>query len=270
MNLILSYILLFLLIVIFLSELDRNYSYKYSIYDYYFDNAGIVIGCFNTLLRKSCYFNDELYNKPYINMQYFPNHYILQNNYKIIQEEALNIYNNYNLPSFHHVEKHSAKLSDDNWKVFVLKFYDNSLEQNCKQLCPQTCYLLNQLPEVKCAMFSILLPGKYIQPHRGPFVGGLRYHLCLKAPTDTDNCYIKVNNIKYNWKEGEDILFDDTFTHEVYNNTNEVRIVLFIDIARPIPNFMGKVNNTLINSVSFASYIKELNSKAEKTISIKK
>lgn len=78
---------------------------------------------------------------------------------------------------------------------------------------------MSQCNDVMAAMFSILEPGKYISPHKGPFTGCLRYHLGLKIPKDTKNCYIKVNNEKFYWKEGEAMIFDDTYIHEVHNET---------------------------------------------------
>jgi aspartyl/asparaginyl beta-hydroxylase (cupin superfamily) len=54
-----------------------------------------------------------------------------------------------------------------------------------------------------------------ITPHTGPANFVLRYHLGLVIPEDRDNCWIKLDDEKYSWKEGEDLLFDDTFTHEV-------------------------------------------------------
>jgi beta-hydroxylase len=80
-------------------------------------------------------------------------------------------------------------------------------------------------------MFSILMPGSKIPPHFGPTRMCLRYHLGLKVPEK--DCFIKVGHEIYNWKNGEDIMFDDTIIHSVENNSNEPRIILFLDIERP-------------------------------------
>jgi beta-hydroxylase len=50
-----------------------------------------------------------------------------------------------------------------------------------------------------------------------------------------------INNKKYIWTEGEDILFDDTLLHSVENNTNEPRVILFLDIPRQFNNIIRKL-----------------------------
>ena len=39
---------------------------------------------------------------------------------------------------------------------------------------------------------------------------------------------------KYGWKDGEFLIFDDTYTHEVQNKSKKERTVLFMDINRPL------------------------------------
>ena len=36
------------------------------------------------------------------------------------------------------------------------------------------------------------------------------------------------------WEEGQAFMFDDTFPHEVHNDTDEERVVLLIDVERPM------------------------------------
>ena len=38
------------------------------------------------------------------------------------------------------------------------------------------------------------------------------------------------------WEEGKSMIFDDTFNHEVWNDTDETRVVLFVDVLRPLPS----------------------------------
>ena len=128
----------------------------------------------------------------------------------------------------------------------------------------KTINILNQCEDIEAAMFSILEPGKYIPEHKGPFTGCLRYHLGLQIPNDNSNCYIIVNDIKYYWNEGESLIFDDTYKHSVYNNTNEPRIILFIDIRRPLDTKITKLlTNILINNKSMINFINEINQKSE-------
>jgi beta-hydroxylase len=129
----------------------------------------------------------------------------------------------------------------DRWSRFYLKWY-GPWKEEALELCPRTVALLNKVPNVRLAMFSLLAPGAKILPHRGVFRGALRYHLALKVPTDRSKCFITLDNERYHWKEGKGVLFDDTFAHWVQNNTAEYRLILFLDIERPL-SFPGNVIN---------------------------
>ena len=84
-------------------------------------------------------------------------------------------------------------------------------------------------------MFSILSPHKHILPHCGPYKGVLRYHLGLIVPEDAENCRIRVGDDIRHWEPGKPLIFDDVFNHEVWNDTDETRVVLFVDVERPLP-----------------------------------
>ena len=96
-------------------------------------------------------------------------------------------------------------------------------------------------------MFSLLEKGGKILPHRGPFRGCIRVHLCLYGPNSED-CYISVNNVKYSWKEGHIVAFDDTYEHYVNNNTKKDRIVLFLDVERRM--LLPFVNKIIIKKIA--------------------
>ena len=53
------------------------------------------------------------------------------------------------------------------------------------------------------------------------------------------------------------MFFDDTFEHEVENNTSEYRAVLFIDLDRPMDP-IGKIfNKCLLALVQSSHYVKD-------------
>ena len=68
--------------------------------------------------------------------------------------------------------------------------------------------------------------------HIGYYKGIMRYMLPITIPKDTDNIWLNVNGIKYHWEEGKSMLWDDTYPHAAYNNTEEVRVVLYMDVFR--------------------------------------
>jgi beta-hydroxylase len=69
--------------------------------------------------------------------------------------------------------------------------------------------------------------------HRDPYAGSLRYHLGLVTPNSPD-CFIDVDGERYYWKDGEAVMFDETYIHYAANKTDHQRIVLFCDIERPV------------------------------------
>lgn len=185
-------------------------------------------------------------NKPIVDVaEFFPNHILLKNNYESIKGELLNVLQNQkSIPKFHEIDKIQKFISAKDevaWRVFMFKAYDNWMEENCQQ-APKTTALLQQIPEITTAMFSIIGPRKHIPPHNGFYKGVWRYHLGLIIPQEGD-CYIVNGGIKHYWKKGEDVLFDDTFKHEVWNKTEETRVVLFCDVFRDdLPDVFKPLN----------------------------
>src|SRR3954469_23802779 len=113
------------------------------------------------------------------------------------------------LPQYHEVDPGEAKISSTTpkrWNVFMLEILGHRLEAN-RRLCPDTCRVLDRVPCLLQAFFSILEPGKSIPEHEGPYRGYLRYHLALRVPKDRPPKLV-VNGQDYVWKEGEAVLFD--------------------------------------------------------------
>ncbi|EQD71258.1 Aspartyl/Asparaginyl beta-hydroxylase, partial [mine drainage metagenome] len=118
------------------------------------------------------------------------------------------------------------------WKRYYLKWYGNALPSAQAQ-CPQTVALVNAIPTVKAAMFTLLPPGSKLNAHRDPFAGSLRYHLGLVTP-NSPACRILVDGEELVWRDGEDFMFDETFVHWAENRTEHTRVILFCDIERPL------------------------------------
>jgi len=109
--------------------------------------------------------------------------------------------------------------------------------------------LLESLPHVNGAMFALLPPGGKLNRHRDPFAGSLRYHLGLVCP-DSDDCRIFVDGEPYSWRDGQDVLFDETFIHSAENKTDVTRIILFCDVERPLrTRWMTAVNRWVSRNV---------------------
>lgn len=161
------------------------------------------------------------------------------------------------LPSFHDIAKDASTISqDDRWKTFFLYGYGEKAEENCSR-CPRTTELVEQIPGMTTAFFSILSPGKHIPAHRGPYKGVLRYHLGLKVPEPAEKCRIRVDDQITHWDEGESLIFDDTYNHEVWNETSGERAILFVDFKRPLPTPLSQFNDLIMELIRRTSVVQD-------------
>lgn len=153
-----------------------------------------------------------------------------------------------NLLEFEQAQK-KATGEDDKWKAVFFMTYGNRIEETCKAF-PNTAKVLEDIPGLKLAFFSILDGNKHINAHRGAFNGVLRYHLGLKIPGDGSQCRIRVGDDIRQWEQGGSLVFDDSFEHEVWNDSDEERVVLFVDFERPLPFIPRMLNRMILKVVS--------------------
>lgn len=192
-------------------------------------------------------------NNPILTVDSIDRLHLLKDNWQVIRDEAVTLSEQGSI-------KKSETLDDAGfnsffkfgWTRFYLKWYGDNLA-SAERDCPKTVELLNQVPEIKAAMFAKLPSGGLLTQHRDPFAGSLRYHLGLTTP-NSDDCYILIDGRKYAWRDGEDILFDETFIHEAYNETNSDRIILFCDVRRPMRyQWANSLNDFMSRTVARAS-----------------
>jgi aspartyl/asparaginyl beta-hydroxylase (cupin superfamily) len=159
------------------------------------------------------------------------------------------------LANFQDISKDQIEITnDDNWKTYFLYGYGFEAELGVRS-CPRTAALMRQIPGMTTAMFSILSPHKHILDHRGPYKGVLRYHLGLVVPRDAAACRIRVGSDVRHWEEGKSLIFDDTFNHEVWNDTDETRVVLFVDIMRPLPFPDSAINEAIVKAIGYSPFV---------------
>jgi ornithine lipid ester-linked acyl 2-hydroxylase len=165
------------------------------------------------------------------------------------------------LPNFQDIIAHERHLTNDTgWKTYFFFGYGVEFDKSIAR-CPETARLLRQIPGMTSAMFSILSPGKRIPPHRGPYSGVLRYHLALMVPEPAERCGIRVGNEVRHWTEGRSLVFDDVFEHEVWNDTDRVRVVLFVDFKRPLRGFARVLNDLVIALIGRSPYVRDASAK---------
>ena len=161
------------------------------------------------------------------------------------------------LQSFHDVSPDQQRISKgDDWKVFPFFVFGDPFAPNCAR-CPVTAQLLADTPDIRNAMFSILSPHTYIPAHRGPTNGIIRIHLGLIVPGGADTCRIRVDDQLFGWEEGKCVVFDDYFEHEVWNDTEHERVVLFFDVDRPMRARGRWLNKMLIAIFKRTAYIED-------------
>src|SRR5690606_24015078 len=96
------------------------------------------------------------------------------------------------VPAFQEISPVQMKISKgDKWRTFILYGFGTKSPRNCGR-APRTTALLESIPNLQTAWFSILAPGYHIPAHRGVTKGILRCHLGLAIPRDRDNCWIRI------------------------------------------------------------------------------
>ncbi|WP_340587675.1 aspartyl/asparaginyl beta-hydroxylase domain-containing protein [Erythrobacter alti] len=128
---------------------------------------------------------------------------------------------------------HRRIATDDGWRSFFLIGYGNEVPDNVAR-APRTMELVQRIPQLNSAFFSILAPGAHIARHRGVSKSFFTAHLGLCVPSDHENCRMEVDANTLHWRAGEWTVFDDTYEHEVWNNTAEARIILLCQVGRPL------------------------------------
>lgn len=121
------------------------------------------------------------------------------------------------------------------WDAFFFYRHGQRHDDNARR-CPKTSALLESLPLARIhehapeICFSVLTPGTHILPHHGVTNTRLVAHLPLIVPPD---CALRVGGEEHVWQEGRTVLFDDTFEHEAWNRSGQLRVVLITDLWHP-------------------------------------
>ena len=171
-------------------------------------------------------------------VNYLPNAQHFSDRWTDIRREALGVAATLpKVPRFHDLMPAQADISANDgrdWRMFVMKAYGVTLPQNLAR-APTVAALLDDAPEALSATFSFVCSGKHIPEHRGPFRAILRFHLMLSMPNDDSGrpaCVMNVDGVPFRLADGESLLWDDTYPHEAWNRSEEVRIALLLDVWR--------------------------------------
>jgi aspartate beta-hydroxylase len=119
------------------------------------------------------------------------------------------------------------------WDVFILYERGRRHDERCR-LFPAVTAIVEAHRTVRSlaglVYFSRLAPHSRVAPHRGPTNMRVRTHLGIDIPPE---CGIRVGDTSATWQTGKCIAFDDSFPHEVWNESDRERIVLVVDLWHP-------------------------------------
>lgn len=181
----------------------------------------------------------------------------LQQSFAVIQKEALRVFDeDKNFQSFLELSGRSAVAdyvggtgAAPSWEAFFFYRHGKRFDQNHAR-CPETskilegldlCRIADQAPEI---CFSILKPGTHLLPHYGVTNVRLVMHLPLLIP---DQCALHLIGVgTHHWQEGELVMFDDTFQHEAWNNSDQTRVVLLMDCWNP---YLTEIERSAVRSL---------------------
>ena len=151
---------------------------------------------------------------------------------------------------------HQRIAGDGGWRSFFLIGYGYRLDANCRR-CPNTVSALKRVPGLVTALFSILEPGMHVGRHRGVSKGIMIAHLGVRVPKAAHCCRMDVDGHNVEWAEGRTFVFDDTYPHEVWNDTDEPRVILLIQFRRPLGLVGRLLTGMLIAAVRHSPYIQD-------------
>lgn len=177
--------------------------------------------------------------------RHFPAHDELVALWPALRDEALAVHGAHpRIPRFHDISPTQRRISAGDglaWRMLMVQSYGHVIRANAAHK-PVLAEFLARHPEVATAALSYLDQGKHIPRHRGPFRGVLRYHRCLHAPDGgTDLApWLEVDGQRFAYRDGEGLLWDDTFVHEVRVPGPAPRLALLLDLRRQVTRWLHR------------------------------
>ena len=161
------------------------------------------------------------------------------------------------LPAFKEISPDQARIARDRaWKSYFLFGFGRRQELACRR-CPRTAALVESIPGLESAMFSVMEPGAVLVRHRGPTKAIITCHLGLIVPIERERCWIKIDKKRYVWEEGKTLIFDDTYPHKVRNETSELRVVLLLHVRRPTRGSATLVARGFLGAIKWSPYVRD-------------
>lgn len=117
------------------------------------------------------------------------------------------------------------------WRTIGLRFWGREASQNAA-LFPETRRIVSCIPGLSAISFNLLEANSTIKPHQGDTNAIMRCHLGLIVPASAPRCGFRVGKEVRSWEEGRFFLFCDAHEHTAWNNTDDSRYVMVVDVFR--------------------------------------
>lgn len=212
-----------------------------------------IRGPVNRWLARQSLIGDD----PLVDPRELPGLVELGRHWQTIRDELLPLLEErQNIPAFRDISPdHRRIATDTRWKSFFLEGYGFRADENCAR-CPRTVALLEKVPGLVVAFFSIMEPGTQVPPHRGVTKAWYNCHLGLVVPEGKVG--IEIAGRPTGWREGEWLVFDETNTHRVWNETDRSRVVLFLQVRRPMTWRGRMAAKALYQMIRHSSFVQDV------------
>ena len=168
------------------------------------------------------------------------------------------------IPSFHEILKEASTITTDhNWKTFFLSGVGMNCEENARALPGHDAVARQNSRHENRVLLHPFAAQAHPRASRS-----LQWRAAVSSrpvvPEPREKCRIRIGNDFRHWTEGESLIFDDTFNHEVWNDTDGYRVVLFVDFARPLRFPFHQLNAALMSLSALAPFLREAGDKQRK------
>ena len=164
----------------------------------------------------------------YFDVSSFDWYALLKNNTEVFKKEVLETKGEIFIPYYNR----TFSKSPESWKIIPLFSWLKRFDTNLAKM-PKSKNILSQIPFLVSAAYSQLDNSSLIKEHIGDSNAMYRVHIPLVIPAGLPECGIEVLKERREWVVGAPFAFCDAHKHRAWNNTNEKRIVLLLDIIRP-------------------------------------
>ena len=209
----------------------------------------VAAGMWATWMQRPPHFVPALRSQPWWDKRAFGWCALLERNYAAIRDEVLALRRtpaNFTPVGGRAAHDHTLVVAGE-WKEFPLFGNGRCYEENCAR-CPVTTQTMRHATAaIQLAMagggetlFSTLKPGTHLRPHCGSTNTRLTAHLGILVPP---GCWIRCGDEWREWREGECLVFDDSWEHEVKQEADQDRVVLLINFWHPeLPEDQKKID----------------------------